>query len=538
MSSSSINIPSMPTLPIIGYYNSDLYESPEMNNDYNFNSYNTLENNLKKSCTNNGATIDNNNGIYDQTKYTNNIPPNTSSLNVPFFLAKTGLLSTTLPSVVNESCANDQSKLVNQIQYLTCQLEESRNQVYNSSEFNLMSIHSIKSIFKRFKNLKIFFIIAFFITIYLLINGFFGSLDLATNIFGIISKRSKPTYQYWIGLLIGIAVPVVVLCVTFKHIVCNSISIMESYNITDNPYGEKDQKRINEINSSSSFDILILVLFIILIYGFVAVLFTINKKMFPSYLYTFIVGIIFFIISIFLYVLYAYIPFFNTTDQKQMLNNKSSLMLFISEQENVSSITSNQYENMQVRKTFIITALFIIILGIFFFLKQGDLPIVNGFLGSSAILALPILWIINFTVGIQYFYIYPILLIFVRFIRYIIMSLLYCVYFNKNTNFSTDLLNQFENFKNYSAPWGLIGVDEFKLMLNILGYENDFSKEILDNENSNLSLNKYVSTGFLGFFIEKIVNKENNISAMFLSVIMIVLTIIISVIILYGIVKI
>jgi len=260
--------------------------------------------------------------------------------------------------------------------------------------------------------------------------------------------------------------------------------------------------------------------------------------MFPSYIYTFIVGIVFFIISIFLYVLYAYIPFFNTTDQKQMLNNKSSLMLFISEQENVSSITSNQYENMQVRKTFIITALFIIILGVFFFLKQGELPIVNGFLGSSAILALPILWIINFTVGIQYFYIYPIILIFVRFIRYIIMSVLYFLYFNKNTNFSSDLLNQFDNFKNYSAPWGLIGVDEFKLMLNILGYENDFSKEILDNENSNLSLNKYVSTGFLGFFIDKLVNKENNISAMFLSGIMIVLTILISVIILYGIVKI
>ena len=548
MSSSSINIPGMPTLPIIGYYNTNSNESTNCTNstsnnnnnnyNYNYNSYDTLEKNLKKSCTNNGSSIENNSGIFKSSDYTNQIPPKTKSLDVPFFLAKTGTLDNNLPTAVMNSCSNNQQNIVNQIQYLTCQLEESRNQVYNSADFTLMSTKSIKTIFEKFKNLKTIFIIIFIISIYLLITGFVGSMDIASNIFICIAKRSESTMMYWVGILIGLAIPVIVLCIVFKNIVCKSISVMESYNITDNSYGEKDQKRINEINSASSFDILILVLFILLIYGFVAVLFTIKKSIFGMFFYTILVGLILFIISIFLYVLYAYVPFFSTTDQQQIMN-KSSLMLFIDNQETVSPITSNQYENMQIRKTFLITGLFILLLAILFFVKDTRISVLNGILGSSAILALPILWIFNFTIGIQYFYLFPIILIGVRFIRYVIMSLLYILYHNKNTKFSSDLLEQFENFKNYSAPWGLIGVDEFKLFLNILGYENIFSKEIIEESNSsNISLNKYVSTGFLGFIVEKIVKKENNINGIILSIFSVVFSIIISMIILYGIVKI
>jgi hypothetical protein len=545
MSSSSINIPGMPTLPIIGYYNTNDSSScttsttkNNNNNNYNYNSYETLEKNLKKSCTNNGSSIENNSGIFKSSDFTNQIPPKTKSLDVPFFLAKTGLLDNNLPTAVMNSCASNQQNLVNQIQYLTCQLEESRNQVYNSADFTLMTTKSIKTIFEKFKNLKTIFVIIFIITIYLLITGFVGSMDMASNIFVCIAKRSESTIMYWVGILIGLAIPVTVLCIVFKNIVCKSISVMESYNITDNPYGEKDQKRINEINSASSFDILILVLFILLIYGFVAVLFTIKKSIFGMFLYTIIVGLILFIISIFLYVLYAYVPFFSTTDQQQIMN-KSSLMLFIDNQETVSPITSNQYENMQIRKTFLITGLFIILVAILFFVNDTGISFINGILGSSAILALPILWIFNFTIGIQYFYLYPIILIGFRFIRYVIMSILYIFFHNKNTNFSSDLLDQFENFKNYSAPWGLIGVDEFKLLLNILGYENIFSKEIIEDSNSsNISLNKYVSSGFLGFIVEKIVKKENNINGIILSIFSVVISIIISMIILYGIVKI
>jgi hypothetical protein len=118
------------------------------------------------------------------------------------------------------------------------------------------------------------------------------------------------------------------------------------------------------------------------------------------------------------------------------------------------------------------------------------------------------------------------------------MSTIYVLFHNKNMGFSDDLLDKLDNFSNYSAPWGLIGVDEFKLLLNIFGYENTFSKEILKDQNSNISLNKYVSSGFLGFIIERIAIKENNMSAIVLSIFMIVLSLIISSIVLYGIIKI
>jgi hypothetical protein len=543
MSSSSINIAGMPTLPIIGYYDTESTSSDKNEVNYTYNSYNTLETNLKQNCTNNGSTLDNNEGIYNPKNYTNNIPPNTTSLNVPFFLAKTGLLTNTLTSAVQESCANSQSKLVNQIQYLTCQLEESRNQVYKSSDFNLMTGNSIKSIFEKFANLKIFFIVIFIITMYLLISGFIGSLDVAINVFNIVAKRKVTAITYWIGLFLGLTIPMIILIVVFNNIVCKSIAVMESYNITNNSYGEKDQKRINEINSSKSLDIFILAIFIILIYGFVLVLFTLDKASLGAIPFACITGVILIIITMFIYFLYAFVPFFNSTDQKYMLN-KPPLMLFIDNQESVSKIDTNQEENKIVRKTFLTTAIFIIIASIIFFFKKifginfMQWNILNGIFGSFAILSLPILWIINFVVGIQYFYIYPIIIIGVRFIRYFIMSILYIMYDNKNTNFSSDLLNQFDNFKDYSAPWGLIGVDELKLILNMLGYENLLSKDILDDANSNISLNKYVSTGFLGFMVEKILNKDNNMKGIILSIVIIILTIAISMIILYGIVKI
>ena len=50
-------------------------------------------------------------------------------------------------------------------------------------------------------------------------------------------------------------------------------------------------------------------------------------------------------------------------------------------------------------------------------------------------------------------------------------------------SFSDDLVDQLENFKNYSPSWGLIGIDELKLLLNVLGYQNDFSKLIIPENN-------------------------------------------------------
>jgi hypothetical protein len=108
-------------------------------------------------------------------------------------------------------------------------------------------------------------------------------------------------------------------------------------------------------------------------------------------------------------------------------------------------------------------------------------------------------------------------------------------------SFSNDLVYQLENFKNYSPSWGLLGVDELKLLLNVLGYENDFSKIIIseNNDSKNISENRFVSSGLLGFIFQMIANKENtNMNGIIYSVVIMILTIAVTGIILLGVAKI
>ena len=552
MESYPIHIEGGPESPNIGYYsktNTDTTNSP---NNY---SYDTLNNNLLKSCV---TSIDNQNikdttGIYsnpNDQSVSAYLPPNTSSLDIPFYLAKSGVLmdsnnNANLSTQVQNYCnskTQDTTPIVNQIQYLTCQLEKERNREYDPSETKVLGNGmDLKKLFKKYSNLKPFLIVIFIVTIYLLVSGFLGSMDLATNIFDVVSKSSNRfNYSYWFGLLIGIIAPIIVLCIVYSKIICTNLSELEKYEITNNPYGE-----IKNIPSVlKRLDFVTLILFIFVIYALVALLFTIQKSYFSIYIYTFLIAIVLSIITIFIYILYAYVPFFNTANENNLLNTDSqSLRLFVDDQKYLSEITSNQTQNNNVKYAYLLTSIFIILLTILFFIFGSKNLFFSGLLSSSAILSLPILWIFNFIIGINLFYIYPMLYILIRFVRYILMSIIYIISEKNNSlksKFSDDLIYQLDNFKNYSPTWGLIGVDELKLLLNICGYENLFSKEIIDNddEGKNVSQNRFVSSGFLTYIINLIAKKETNTKGIIYGVIIFVLTLLVSIIILYGIIKI
>jgi hypothetical protein len=547
MSSNPINIPGGPKLPNIGYYSTGTVDKKSDIHSPNNYSYNSLKTNLTSSCANIDST-----GIYSDPKnpeVSKYLPPDTPSLDIPFHLAKTGILmnpanSANLTNRVQQYCnAKTQNikPIVNQIQHLTCQLENERNREYDPSAFQLIANSlSIKDIFTKFKNLKPFLIIIFVISIYLLVSGLFASLDLAANITDIVTKSSSLDWMYWIGVLLGIIAPIGILCGTYSNIVCKNLSDLEKYEITNDVNGVK-----HPIPSDlKKFDIMILILFIFLIYAFIAVLFTIKESTFGKLLYTTLVGIILLVIAVFIFILYAYVPFFNTADEKDMVNNQNQkLRLFIDQQTSVSPISTNQYENGKIKYAFTITFIIILILTMIFFMAQTKNSFLNGFLSSSAILSLPLLWVFNFIFGINYFYVYPMLFVIIRFIRYIIMSILYIISENATSlkdNFSDELIEQLDNFKNYSPTWGLIGVDELKLILNACGYDNKFSKFIIpsDEDGKNLSLNKFVSTGFLNYIITSFGNSGTNTNGIIYGILLLVVTIIITIIILYGVVKI
>ena len=232
---------------------------------------------------------------------------------------------------------------------------------------------------------------------------------------------------------------------------------------------------------------------------------------------------------------------FNTPYQSQKTKKQIENDL----QEDISTISSNQIQDSNTRIIYLITSIFIFIMSIIYFKfgksfksESGGVStffksFFNGLFGSFTILIIPILWVFNFTLGLQYFYLYPIFLIIIRFIRYFGTMILY--FSTKNSSkasFSDELIKELDNIKNYSPSWGLIGVQELKTILAMFGYENLFSKSIIpeNNNSSNLTNNKFISSGFLPNFLI-----ENNSGGMILSIVITLLTIVISFIILFGI---
>jgi hypothetical protein len=445
----------------------------------------------------------------------------------------------------------DDANLTNQIKYLACQLVKARNRVYNPGDFIQETSGSISEIFNKLgPSLKLPLIILFIITTYYLISGFFSSFDVTANVINIIQKNSSSSISYWVGLLFGISIPLILISYGYNSLTKSNLDDLQKNEITNNSYGV-----VNNINESDiTIDYTTLALFIILIYGFVGVLFTIKKTSFNNYIYTALITVVLLIISMLLYILYSYIPFYNSANQSYMfqISNKP-LRVFIDEgpsnNDDISTIRSNQIQDSFTRSIYLATGIGIFVMSIIYFKFSKSLKLnnnesffpsllksfSNGFLGSFSILIIPILWVLNFVVGLQYFYIYPLFLISIRFIRYFGTMILYLSTKNSSkANFSDDLIKELDNIKDYSPSWGLLGVQELKTFLQMFGYENLFSKSFIDENNisNNISDNKFVSSGFLPHFIV-----ENNKGGMVLSIIITILTVIFSMTILFGVLK-
>jgi len=519
-----LNIPDTPDPPIFGYYNNKSLDTTKAN------SYDGIKNHLSASCK-----------ISNDAKgiFASDDSDKTKSIDMPYKKALAGKLAEDLAGVSGLS-----STAQSQIQYLTCQLVNARNRQYDGSLFKVLGNNTtIAEVFKNNNASSSILVVIFIITMYLLLNGFFASFDVVGNIFEILNKNALFSMSYWIGLLLGLAFPIILLCTIYVQMICSNLNSQEVFDITVDPNGIK-----NTINENTyKIDYNILILFIIILYAFSAVLFTIKKSELGNVLYLAIVGTILIILSIFIYLLYVYIPFFSTGDASNVGNNTAlPLKILIDNQIQLSDIRSNQHDTDSIKKTFGITFLVIFLMAIAFLIfgkKKGSssgfiYDLLNGFLGSSAILVMPIIWVFNFVIGINYFYLFPIILIIFRFIRYAGMFMLWMITEKSDSmkdGFSDDLKKLLENFKDYSPSWGLIGVDLLKVIMNIIGYQNVFSDLLIKNENSgkNLSQNKFVSSGLLNMFM----NFDSR-SGMVYSIIITVLTILISVIILYGVVKI
>ena len=442
-------------------------------------------------------------------------------------------------NAVNQQCGSDDGKaaIANQINYLSCQLAKARSRAYNSADFGVGTFDlNIKKMFEDFKGLRSILVLLFILTMYFLINGFFSSLDVSSNIFGLISEFKTNDFSYWFGMMIGISSPFFVLIGMFSSSVKQDLSLYDNLNITDNAFGQNSPPS----SGAKDLDYSLVVLFLVFLFMMVAFLFTFNKSTMSNIVYTSLVTGVLILITIIFFLFYLFIPFFTTADESN-IGQQIKTEFFVKDDEDVVNIFTNKIS--KTRSMFLIMVLLIFFLSIAFFIKGKKKidhpffnPFFNGLTGAFAILLLPCLWLFNIVLGIQFFFCYPMILIGFRFLRYIGMSVAAIMYRGGGLQgASDDFKKELQDFKNYSPSWGFVGVDIIKTIMNIMGYENTFSKKFVNNNNSQKEIdgNKYVFSG-----IFSAITLGTGTKSFGYSVVVSALTIILSLVILYGVMKI
>lgn len=491
------------TPPNMGYFDTNKINTP--------NSASTLKSLLQSNCQiNSGDTLG------SDKYYTDTI---TGNINESCGVNSVTSEASGLVDDVSNACTNDQPKIVNQIKYMACQLAMARNRTYNSADFDILNGGmTVKEVFDRFSNIKIVMYLIFGLSIYFLIQGICSSFDVIINMMNLVEENSNKSLTYYLGLGLGIALPVLLLSIFFVDKVCGNIKAIEKWNITNSISGGTSKDKIN--SGFVNLDYSVLVIFIFLLYGLTAILFFVKKDSVSSTVYMMIIFAIFLVISVFLYLLYYFVPFFASANINNAGKSDIPLKLYINDEarDEAGNISSNQTQLKNLQEVFIKTAavffLFFVIYIIFSkkVKEKGHLKdIFSGFFGASAILIIPILLVLNFILATKYFYFYPILLLMFRFVRYIGMAILYGQYsyaqeyglegIFSGDGFSNDLRDQLDDFGSYIPSWNLIGIDIIKSLMNINGYENLFSKNYKnENKSNNLASNKYVIPGLFSYF--------------------------------------
>ena len=434
----------------------------------------------------------------------------------------------------------------NQIKYLACQVAKMHAREYDSNTFAQGGrFGSIKEVFTKFASMKPYLALIFFISVYLYVQGVMSSMDVGYNVATNLFKgESSSDIKFWAGSLFGIAIPFAAILGMFSAEICKSLMSEDRYEIQNNPYGEKK----NISNSERQMDYWMVALFILFIYGFVGVLYTIgsiDKK--ANWLISAIIFGVLLIITVFIYIFYNYTPFISTAadmEGETSQNRNQNIEIYVKKIDDVDEVKTSVGQERYIKQAFIISGIIIMILAVgFFFFHKIEGPsagFVKGMLGSGAILALPVIWVFNTVLAFNYFYLYPIILIVARGVRYLGMMIL--AIFAKSDKvkgmMSSNLSRQMEDeaIREYSPTWNLIGVSFLKTMMQLAGMENNFSKQFVEpnSYSSNLSQDSYVS----GFYLLKLMSvKDKNKNTPYAFSAIIAIAIVVWAIVLYGVVK-
>lgn len=394
----------------------------------------------------------------------------------------------------------------NQEQFNACQTVMSRSRMYDIKDLLSSGLfYGLSDYFRILKQIRPILLLVLLISIYLLVQGTLSSADIAFKISSLVSNRSYPSYTFIIGILLGIGVPAIMSILLSRRQILRTNTKFGSYDISNSNYGEKVDKDKGQQKS----DVSLVAIMLGLAYTFIFIIYYSMRNKNNSPLIKVGVSAIFYLLlTSILFLLFYWAPivsYANDEEDDKAFGMTRPLKVWIKGDDNkdINEVISNKYIDRYLRRYFAIYALVALSICIIYLTQSNTQQkgmassFVEGIMASCAIIALPILWIFNWYLGLKLFIAYPMILMIARYLRYPLYYILRKIYLSSSKLQSecSKLKEEFTRPESYTAPWDLMGVTLFKYIIKAFCNRSLYSDLFVDYRDGyrDISSNAYVT---------------------------------------------
>lgn len=408
----------------------------------------------------------------------------------------------------------DKSK--DQSRFNACQTVMSRSRQYDISKIFGGLFFGMKDIFTKLKSIYPILVIVLAIAVYLLVNGTLASADLGFNIANLISSRSNASFSYFMGIFLGILIPAIICLVCAKkQIEKTNAKYSSGVDITTNPYGDKKED-LGETTQKN--DIALISVMLGVTYVCIALIYYIMRDKVRTPLTKAIIGtILLLFLAVCVFLVFYWTPIVsygadNPDDAAYGISRPLRIWVRGGDDKDIRPVMSNKHIDYYLGRFFAIYAIVTIVIAIFY-LKMPARPLsgfgdslVEGIMATCAILAIPILWVFNWYVGMKFFIGYPMFLMIIRFFRYPMYYVMRSIYLGSPDmqRAYPHLRIEFNKPESYTAPWDLLGVTIFKNLIKFSSSRLFYSDSLVDPRDGykDIAGNSYTTGHFFRMFMK------------------------------------
>lgn len=408
------------------------------------------------------------------------------------------------------------TKGTDQSRFNACQTVMSRSRQYDISKIFGGLFFGMKDIFTKLRSIRPILMIVLAIAVYLLVNGTLASADLGFNIANLISSRSNASFSYFMGIFLGILIPAIICLVCAKkQIEKTNNKYSSGVDITTNPYGDK-KENLGETTQKN--DIALISVMLGVTYVCIALIYYIMRDKVRTPLTKAIIGtILLLFLAVCVFLVFYWTPIVsygadNPDDSAYGISRPLRIWVRGGDDKDIRPVMSNKHIDYYLGRFFAIYAIVTIVIATFY-LKMPARPLsgfgdslVEGIMATCAILAIPILWVFNWYVGMKFFIGYPMFLMIIRFFRYPMYYFMRSIYLGSpdmQRNYP-HLRIEFNKPESYTAPWDLLGVTIFKNLIKFSSSRLFYSDSLVDPRDGykDIAGNSYTTGHFFRMFMK------------------------------------